>query len=395
MQRPTKRLASNAVAACGEVLETYELRAAILCAALDLVPSAPSSALMWRWRRLIATCKGWERALRETPTMLRGLLTRLALDKALPVERLGGALALPVHACRPHYRGPGVPSIGEFERAFGAILGAQGGWEAAVARSRHAAQQAVASSRATAADSQRRQGMTAIGRVEALHTSLQAKSAAWEAARRETETLVASLRASRARERTAETAVGEVLTQLDGVPVSLGALQATQVSVSVSKLLRSSVGKASEAVNACATRLLKRWQAVAAASGRKLLDGGVVDRSGKRPEAAAVEAAAVAAAAAHGKGAATGSGGKRKLPASIAATAALPPRSQPTTVRGSSSGSGSGSGGGAGGSGASVAGCSNGVQRLREHYAALEQQKKSRSIVALPPGAVPKLKRKP
>jgi hypothetical protein len=127
--RPLQR---SAFAACDAVFSSDDPRGAVLLAAVSPAGVAVGRAGgLLRFGRMVAVARSWERALREHPEPIRRILAGLALEKNCPVERLAAALALPVPACRAHYRGPAAESRRAFEAAFAAVVGEHGGWAGA------------------------------------------------------------------------------------------------------------------------------------------------------------------------------------------------------------------------------------------------------------------------
>jgi hypothetical protein len=97
----------------------------------------------------------------------------------------------------------------------------------------------------------------------------------------------------RAKEQAALHSAQNILSSLKCMRMTLSALQATQIGVTVSKLRKSDA----VAVASISAELIKSWKAIAECGGRGMEGDGVVDRSGKSPTKAAASSSSSSAAA--------------------------------------------------------------------------------------------------
>ena len=365
----------------------------------------PAVVIMRRFGRMSSVCSEWRAALWDDPHTMLSLLTKLSGDGTLSITRFSVAVALPESDLRSIYQPVGVKSASKRQSllslAFSNVLRDYGGWPALRKRvrvnARTLAQKLAAVKEATAA----RSAATSVSRVDTLHASLKSKIASWDIAKKESARLRGALRVSRDAESAIEAGISETLMRLSKERMSLSALQTTQVGATVHSLRKSDSTSVAEA----SQRIVRAWKSIAGISGREMdAESGVVDRSGKRPAVGGGVGSGGGSGSSHGGGGGGGSssgggcggggsssvmhgsGGKQKQPptperlASRPASFSFPPPAKPPAKPVASKSfparppppmlppppANAGT-----------------AEGLRERYAALEAQKRSRSIVQL------------
>ena len=123
---------------------------------------------------------------------------------------------------------------------------------------------------------------TSVVRVAELHDALKHALAEQSTAHAQQQAILKQLADVRAKEQTALQSAQNILSSLKCMRMTLSALQATQIGVTVGKLRKSDA----VAVASISAELIKSWKAIAECGGRGMEGDGVVDRSGKSRAAA-------------------------------------------------------------------------------------------------------------
>ena len=135
---------------------------------------------------------------------------------------------------------------------------------------------------------------TSVLRVAELHDALKHALAEQSTAHAQQQAILKQLADVRAKEQAALHSAQNILSSLKCMRMTLSALQATQIGVTVSKLRKSDA----VAVASISAELIKSWKAIAECGGRGMEGDGVVDRSGKSPTKAAASSSSSSSAAA-------------------------------------------------------------------------------------------------
>ena len=134
---------------------------------------------------------------------------------------------------------------------------------------------------------------TSVVRVAELHDALKHALAEQSTAHAQQQAILKQLADVRAKEQAALHSAQNILSSLKCMRMTLSALQATQIGVTVGKLRKSDA----VAVASISAELIKSWKAIAECGGRGMEGDGVVDRSGKSPTKAAASSSSSSAAA--------------------------------------------------------------------------------------------------
>lgn len=134
---------------------------------------------------------------------------------------------------------------------------------------------------------------TSVLRVAELHDALKHALAEQSTAHAQQQAILKQLADVRAKEQAALHSAQNILSSLKCMRMTLSALQATQIGVTVGKLRKSDA----VAVASISAELIKSWKAIAECGGRGMEGDGVVDRSGKSPTKAAASSSSSSAAA--------------------------------------------------------------------------------------------------